>query len=234
MSIHINLVFLGFVLGSCATIAGINIVVEQLFRGALFTSFLQLAPVLMQSFLPNDTTTLWFAVRANKSLYNGWDVALIYLVLLPMVFMLFVGCWLFLVLALLRVFNIGALWLIIWFVVTAVVYFVSASNQYALEIKSHDKRLGVPGVKNRMFADPMKTVKRVSFIFVVYWVSAPLGTLAIYLITVLFVLIHWPAWLIQTIPALRFDLTNKRERQVYYGWYAAVLGVTSLALVLLH
>jgi hypothetical protein len=148
-------------------IAGVNIVVELLFTNPLFTTFLNAIPIFLQSAFPNDPAVLRFAIRAKGNLYNSWDIALIYSVLMPIVTMLVTGCWLFLILALLGTFNIGTVFLIIWFVVTAVLYFVSASNQYAIEIFSDDRRLRSKGVKKHMSADPMKTIKRVSIQFVI-------------------------------------------------------------------
>ena len=170
MPIHVNLGLLGLTLVILGIIAGVNTVVELLFTNPLFTTFLNVIPVFLQSVFPNDPEVLRFAIRAKGNLYNSWDIAIIYLVLMPVVSMLFTGCWLFLILALLGVFNIGTVWLIIWFVVTALIYLVSARDQYTIEIVSADRRLRSKGIRNRMLADPIKTMQRVSIQFVINWV----------------------------------------------------------------
>jgi hypothetical protein len=230
MSIHINLGLLGLALAILGIIAGVNIVVELLFNNPLFTAFLNVIPVYLQSIFPNDPAILRFTIKAKENLYNSWDIAIIYLVLMPVVSMLFTGCWLFLILALLGVFNIGTVWLIIWFVVTAVLYFMSASNQYAIEIVSDDRRLRSKGVTKRLYADPMKTIKRVSIQFVINWVRTPLAALGILLTEILFVLLHLPAWLIKIIPAFRFDLSDKQVRTRYYAFYALIFGIAGAVL----
>lgn len=156
MSIHINLGMLGLAIVILGLIAAANIVVELLFSNPLFTTFLNVIPVVLQSALPNVPAVLRFAVRAKENLYNSWDIALIYLVLLPAVFTLLTGCWLFLALALLGKFNIGIVWLIIWFVGVAVVYLVSARDQYMIEIARRDRRLRSKGIMNRFFCGPDK------------------------------------------------------------------------------
>jgi hypothetical protein len=230
MPIHVNLGLLGLTLVILGIIAGVNTVVELLFTNPLFTTFLNVIPVFLQSVFPNDPEVLRFAIRAKGNLYNSWDIAIIYLVLMPVVSMLFTGCWLFLILALLGVFNIGTVWLIIWFVVTALIYLVSAKDQYTIEIVSADRRLRSKGVKNRMLADPIKTMQRVSIQFVINWVRTPLAALGILLTVLLFVLIYWPAWLIKIIPAFRFDLSDKQVRTRYYAFYALIFGIAGAVL----
>ena len=176
---------------------------------------------------------LWFTIQANRNLYTNWSIAFIYFVLTPVVFVLFAGFWLFLALALLGIFNIGMTWLIAWFILTFVNHMVSAIMQYAAEIKFHDRRLGVNGIMKRMYSDTTKTGKRCSYYFLTNWVRAPFTALRIWLITLLFVLLHWPAWLVQVIPAFRFDLTNRKARRYYYSWYAAIFIIAGLVLTTL-
>ena len=233
MTIKTPLEILGLALSISGAIAGVYIIAEQLFKSTVFTVFLKALPAFLQSFFPNDATILWFTVQANKNLYNSWHIALIYLVLMPTIFALFVGCWIFLVLALLGVFNIGTKWLIIWFILIAVNYMWSATNQYAVEIKFHDRRLGVNGIINRMLSDLPKTMKRWSYYFFTNWIRGPFTALRLCLITFLFVLLHWPAWLIQTVPVFRFDLTNRKIRRYYYSWYAGIFIIAGLVLTTL-
>ncbi len=217
-------------MGISGAIAGSYIIVERLTGSTLFSIFLKVMPALLRAILPNDETILWFTIRAERNLYGSWDVALIYLLLLPIVFSIFLGCWVFLILKLLGIFELGTVWLILWFFVVAIDYFISSSNQYALELKYHDRRLGIQGIKNRMRSDPFKALKRWSYYFISNSVRAPYTTLKVLLITVLFVLLHWPAWLIRVIPAFRFDLTNRKNRRYYYAWYAAIFIIAGLLL----
>ncbi|MBE3140157.1 MAG: hypothetical protein IMZ53_06200 [Thermoplasmata archaeon] len=233
MAIKTPLEILGLVLGISGAIAGVYIIAEQLFKSTVFTIFLKAIPAFLQSFFPNDAAILWFTVRANQNLYTSWHIALIYFVLTPTIFALFIGCWLFLMLALLGIFNIGIKWLIIWYILVAINYMWSATNQYALEIKFHDRRLGAKGIINRMLSDLPKTMKRWSYYFLTNWIRAPFIALRICLITFLFVLLHWPAWLVQIIPAFRFDLTIRRTRRYYYSWYAAIFIIAGLVLTTL-
>ncbi len=233
MTIRTPLEILGLALGISGAIAGVYIIAEQLFKSTVFTVFLKVLPAFLQSFFPNSTTILWFTVQANKSLYNSWHIALIYFVLMPIILALFVGCWIFLVLALLGVFYIGTKWLTVWFILITVNYMWSATNQYAVEIKFHDRRLGVNGIINRMLSDPLKTIKRWSYYFFTNWIRAPFTALRLCLITLLFVLLHWPAWLIQIVPAFRFDLTSRKTRRYYYSWYAGTFIVAGLVLTTL-
>jgi len=228
MTINTPLEIFGLALGISGAIAGVYIIVEQLFRSTIYTVFLSVVPIFARAFFPNDAAITWFTIQANRDPYTNWSNALIYFFLTPILFALFTGFWLFLVLALLGIFNIGVTWLITWFIFIAINHSVSATGQYAVEIKFGDRRLGTAGITKRMFSDLPKTGKRCTYYFFTNWVRAPYTSLRIWLITFLFVLLHWPAWLVQIIPAFRFDLTNKRTRQYYYSWYAAIFIIAGL------
>ncbi len=234
MTIKTPLEILGLALGISGVIAGVYIIVEQLFKSTIYTVFLSLIPIFARAFFPNDAAITWFTIQANRNLYTNWSIALIYFVLTPIIFALFIGCWLFLVLALLGIFNIGVIWLIAWFILMVINHIVSAILQYATEIKFHDRRLGANGIIKRMFSDLPKTGKRCSHYFLTNWVRAPFTALRIWLITFLFVLLHWPAWLVQIIPAFRFDLTVRKTRRYYYSWYAAIFIIAGLVLTTLY
>lgn len=233
MTIKTPLEILGLALGISGAIAGVYIIVEQLFKSTIYTVFLSAIPIFVRAFFPNDAVITWFAIQANRNLYTNWSIALIYFVLTPIIFALFIGCWLFLALALLGIFNIGVIWLIAWFILIAINHIVSATGQYAAEIKFHDRRLGATGITKRMFSDLPKTGKRCSYYFLTNWVRAPWTALRLWLITFLFVLLHWPAWLVQIIPAFRFDLTIRKTRRYYYSWYAAIFIIAGLVLTTL-
>lgn len=233
MTIKTPLEILGLALSISGAIAGVYIIAEQLFKSTIFTVFLRAVPAFLQAFFPNDAAIMWLTVQANRNLYTSWHIALIYFVLTPTILVLFIGFWLFLILALLGIFNIGIIWLIIWFILIVINHMWSATSQYALEIKFHDRRLGAAVITNRMFSDLPKTMKRWSYYFLTNWVRAPFTALRIWLITFLFVPLHWPAWLVQIIPAFRFDLTVRRTRRYYYSWYAAIFIIAGLVLTTL-
>jgi hypothetical protein len=230
MELKTSLEVLGLVLAISGVIAGSYIVVETLIRSTVFSVFWKVNPAFLRSFYPNDIAILQFTIRANGSLYSNWGVALIYLFLLPIVFSIFVGCWVFLILRLLGIFDIGPIWLTIWFILVAINHILAAVGQHALEIRFHDHRLRTLGITNRMLSDLPNTMKRWSYYFLTNWIKAPITTLLLLLIIVLFVLLHWPAWLIQIVPKFRFDLTNARIRRYYYAWYAVIFGVSGLIL----
>jgi len=105
------------------------------------------------------------------------------------------------------------------------------SFNFELEYKAHNKH--ATGITKRMLSDLPKTMKRWSYYFLTNWIRAPFTALRICLITFLFVLLHWPAWLVQIIPAFRFDLTVRRTRRYYYSWYAAIFIIVGLVLTTL-
>lgn len=224
---------LGIALSITGIIAGGYTLVEWLVSSTLFSIFRTVIPIFLQSVFPNDSTILWFVNRTTRNLYASWDVALIYFFLMPIELILFAGCWLFLILKLLGRFNIGTPWLIVWFIGIALVYVVSASNQYALEIKSHDRRLRYQGIIKRMFSDSKQTIKKWNYYFWKNWIIAPFTALKIMAIVFLFVLLHWPAWLIQIFPPFRFDLSEAKTRRYYYLTYSVIFLISGLLLTTL-
>jgi len=234
MSINTPLGALGLALGICGAIAGANIIAELLFRSTIFSLFLKVIPAILHSVLPNDAAILWFTDRANKNLYGSWDVALIYFAFMPIIIAFYVGCWVFLILDILGVFDIGTTWLIVWFALVTINFMGAAVGQYALEIRFNDKRLREKGVENRMLSDPIKTIEKWSYYFFSNWIMAPFTAIKIFLIVFLFVLLQWPAWLLRIIPAFRFDLTSRKTRRYYYAGYSAMFIMAGLVLTSLH
>jgi hypothetical protein len=234
MSIYTPLGALGLALGICGAIAGANIIAELIFRSTIFSLFLKVIPAILQSVLPNDAAILWFTDRANKNLYGSWDVALIYFAVMPIIIAFYVGCWVFLVLDILGVFDIGTKWLIVWFALVTVNFMWAAVGQYAFEIRFNDKRLRKKGVENRMLSNPIKTIGKWSYYFISNWIMAPFTAIKIFLIVFLFVLLQWPAWLLRIIPAFRFDLTSRKTRRYYYAGYSALFIIAGLDLTSLH
>jgi hypothetical protein len=56
--------------------------------------------------------------------------------------------------------------------------------------------------------------------------------LEIFLMVLLFVLLQWPAWLLQ--PILRFDLSNTQTRTTYYACYTLVFGIAGTIMMYRH
>lgn len=151
---------LGFAFSIAGAFAGGYALIEKLFGLSLFSVFWKIAPVVMQSSSPNMSFTTWFAIRSQRNLHEAWDVALFYFLLVLIIFPLMAGCWLFLILAVLGIYNIGVFWLIIWFVFLSFIYLVSASNQVAVEIKAKHPRANAERIKRYMTQEQITTIKR--------------------------------------------------------------------------
>ncbi len=224
---------LGLILSISALIAGAYLLMERLFAYRVFSVFLALTPKLLQSLFPHDATIAWFTIRSGRSLYDAWDVALVYLFLLPALFVIEVGCWVFLALRLAGISYIGTSWLFSWFVFNWFIYSWSAVNQYAVEIKIKNKKATPEGIKKSMIEDPGLTLKRWIYYFLRNWLVTPLIASALVLIIILFVLLHWPAWVIKAFPKIHLNLDNKRSRTYYYLTYMLLAGIPGLVLTFL-
>jgi hypothetical protein len=225
------LAILGLVLSISGTVAGGYLLIERLFNCTFFAIFLNLTPRFIQSVFPRDPTITWFTIHVNRNIYASWHVALIYFLLLPIVFSVMVGFWVFLILRLFGVYYIGTAWLCIWFVVLCLSYFRSAINQYAVEVKAKHEKADAEDLKKYMIQDPKTLFKRGTFYFFLNWIKAPFTTLELLLIVSLFVLLHWPAWLIQIFPRIRLDLNDSEARRRYYAGYMVVFLVSGLILL---
>jgi len=163
-----------------------------------------------------------------------WDMALIYLLLLPLVFILMVGFWVFLVLRIFGVYNLGTFWLSFWFIVLCFTYMWSAVNQHAVEMKAKHKRANVERIKGYMMQDPIATSRRWLFYFFVNWIKSPFTTLKLLLIVILFVLLHWPAWLLKGAGVLQMNFDDTNTRKYYYIGYMVTHLVAGLVLMFLY
>jgi hypothetical protein len=224
---------LGLVLSISGVIAGGYLLFERIFGSTFFNIFLTLTPNLIHTVFPRDPTMVWFTTSINKNIYASWKVALIYFLLLPIVLFVMLGFWVFLILRLCGIYDIGTAWLCIWFIVLCFAYFWSAVNQYAVEVKAKHKRAGAETIIKYIIQDPKMLFKRYSYHFFLNWVQAPFTTFKLLLIVFLFVLLHWPAWLIQICPKIKLDLTNSNTRKYYYIGYMIVTGVSGLTLIFL-
>lgn len=227
------LAILGLVLSTSGIIAGGYVLVERLFTCTLFSIFLTLTPRFLQSFFPHNPTITWLEIRSNRNLYQSWDVAFIYLLLLPVLFFLFTGFWLFLILKVLGVYDLGTAWLGIWFIVLCSNNMWAAVNQYAVEIKAQNNKATVETITQRMQRNPIATLKRWGFYFFRNWIKAPLTTFQLLLTVVLFVLLHWPAWLINGVTGWNINLEDNNARKYYYTGYTVLFLLAGLVLMFL-
>jgi hypothetical protein len=118
-----------------------------------------------------------------------------------------------------------------WFAVLFAINVVAASNQHAIEVKTQHKIATVEKVKEYMKENQLNTLKRVAYYFLRNWVETPFTTLKLLLIIVLFILLHWPAWLLKGVKILKIDLNDNNTRTYYYIAYGVPASVAGLLLV---
>jgi len=209
--------------------------VERLVTTELFSVFLTVIPIfltsLFNSLLNYAPTMTWFKGRSSRNLYDCWDISLIYLFLLSLVLAIVVGFWIFLVLRILRIYNIGTFWLGIWFAVLCVTNWIAAVNQHAIEIKAQHKRATIERVKKYIWEKPLNALKRSAYHFLRNWVETPFITLKLLSIIVLFILLHWPVWLLKGSRILKIDLNDRKAREYYYIAYAVLASVAGTLLM---
>ncbi len=228
---HSPFAFLGLALSISGVLSLGHILVERLVGTKLFSLFLALTPNFLTSQFNHEPAIAWFKVRSSKNLYDCWDISLIYLSLLSLVLLMVVGFWVFLVLRILGIYNIRTSLLVLWFTVLCAVNVMTAANQHAIEVKAQHKTATVEKVKEYMMENQANTLKRLAHHFLRNWVGTPFTTLKLLSIVVLFVLLHWPAWLLKGIRILRIDLNDKNTRKYYYITYGVLASVAGVLLV---
>jgi len=227
-----SLDILGFAFSIAGAIAGGYALIEKLFGLSLFSLFWKITPAVMQSSSPTMTFTPWFSIRAQRNIHEAWDVALFYFVLLSIIIPVMAGCWVFLILAILGIYNIGIFWLAIWFVSLFFLYLVSASTQVAVEIKARHPRANVERILRYMQEEPIITIKRWFYFLFRNWLIAPLTGLKLLFILFFLLLLDGPAWLTMLLPrGPRLDLSNDDVRKYYYIGYSVFFIVTGLILM---
>jgi hypothetical protein len=222
---------LGLIFSISGIIAASNLIIERIFRFTLFSVFISFTPNFLQALFKLDPGIAWFKIRSSGDMYDLWDVSLIYLLMLSIVLIALVGFWVFLILRLLGIYDIGTFWLSSWFIVLIVTYFQSAVQQHALEIKYKHKRATTEQIEVYMKKDPIATSRRWLHHFFLNWIRSPLVTLVLLLIIGLFIVLHWPYWLLKMGLKLHFNLNNAKTRQTYYSTYAIIFGVGGLLLM---
>jgi hypothetical protein len=208
--------------------------VERLVSTQLFSVFLTLVPDFLLSQFGYEPAIVWFKGRSTRSLYDCWDVSLIYLFLISLVLIMEIGVWVLLVLWILKVYAIRMylliILLVVWFAVLCFINVSAAVSQHYVEIKAQHKRATLEKVQEYMIKNPEKTFKRWGYYFLRNWVEAPYTTVKVLSIIVLFILLHWPAWLLKGVKILRADLNNKDTRTQYYITYGVLASVVGLLL----
>lgn len=230
---HSPFAFLGLALSISGVISLGYILVERLVSTELFSVFLKLTPIFLTSQFKYEPAIAWFKVHSSKNLYDCWDISLIYLFLLSLMLTIVVGFWVFLVLKVLGIYNIRTILLIIWFAVLFAINVVAASNQHAVEVKIQHKIATVEKVKEYLLENQPNTLKRVTYYFLRDWVETPFTIVKLLLIIVLFILLHWPAWLLKGVKILKIDLNDKNTRTYYYIAYGVPASVAGLLLIFL-
>ena len=225
------LAFLGLALSISGVISLGHILVERLITTELFSLFLTLTPVFLTSQFSYEPAIAWFKVRSSRNLYDCWDITLIYLILLSIVLVMAVGFWVLLVLRILGIYYVGTGALIMWFVILCVGNIFAAVNQQAIEVKSQHKRATIERVKEYMLEDPVNTLKRSAYYFLRNWVGTPFTTLKLLSIIVLFILLHWPAWLLRIVKISKIDMNDKDTRRYYFIAYGVLASAIGLFLI---
>jgi len=229
---HSALEILGFVFSIAGAIAAGHVLIERLLQVSLFSVFWRFTPSFLQSFLPNMPFTTWLNIRAQRNVHEAWDVALFFLVLVPVVLSFMTAWWVLLILTILGIHTIGMFWLVLWFILLFILYFVSAGNQVAIEIKFRHRRANLQRIKKYMQQDQLHTIKRFLYFFFRNWLISPLTGLVLQSTLFLLVLLDGPAWLIRIPPqGSKLDLTDDNIRKYYYISYSVLFGITGLTLV---
>lgn len=228
---HSPLAFLGLALSISGVLSLGYILVERLVSTKLFSVFLKLTPKFLTSQFRYEPAITWFNDRSSRNLYDCWDISLIYLFLLSLILIVVVGFWVSLVLRILGIYNIRTILLIMWFAVLFAINVVAASNQHAVEVKTQHKIATVEKVKEYMKENQLNTLKRVAYYFLRNWVETPFTTLKLLLIIVMFILLHWPAWLLKGVKILKIDLNDNNTRTYYYIAYGVPASVAGFLLV---
>lgn len=223
--------FLGLALLISGVIGAGHILIERLVTTKLFSIFLTLTPKLLTAQFNYEPAMVWFEARSRKNLYDCWDISLIYLFLLSLILAMTVGFWVFLVLRILGIHNIRVSLLIIWFVLLCISNGVAAANQHAVEIKFQHRRATAERVKEYMRENPEHTLKRCAYYFLRNWVGTIFTTLKLLSTIVLFILLHWPAWLLRGIRILKIDLNDRKNREYYYITCAVLASVAGSLLL---
>jgi len=221
--------FLGLALSVSGVISLGYGFVERLVSAELFSVFLAVTPNFLASLLNYEPAAVWFKGRSTRSLYERWE-SLFYLFLISCVLAIIVGFWAFLVLRILGIYNIGTSGLIAWFLVLCFSNLWAVVSQHYIEIKAQHKRVTKKRVLVYMVENPSNTLKRWGYYFLRNWVVTPYIAVKLLSIMVLFILLHWPAWLLKGVKILKADLNDKDARTQYYITYGVLASVAGLLL----
>jgi hypothetical protein len=228
---HSPFAFLGLALSISGVVSLGYTLVERLVSTRLFSVFLKSTPDFLTSQFRYEPAVAWFKVRSTRNLYDCWDVALVYLVLLSVMLAIALGFWILLVSRIFGIYSIRTSLLIMWFAVLCAMNAWAAVSQHALEIKAQHKRATMRKLQEYMIRNPQNTVRRLAYYFLRNWVETPLTIVKLLLTVVLFILLHWLAWLLKGVRILKIDLEDRNTRRYYYMAYGVPASIAGLLLV---
>jgi len=227
---HSPFAFLGLALSISGVVSLGYGFVERLISTELFSLFLTATPNFLYSQFRSEPAIAWLKARSGGSLYDRWDVSLIYLFLVSCVLAMTVGFWVFLILRILGIYSIGTSALVVWFLVLCFGNVWAVVGRHYIEIKGRHKGATLEKVQEYVIENAEKTVKRWAHYFLRNWVETPYTTVKLLSIMVLFILLHWPAWVLKGVKILRADLNDRDTRTHYYITYGVLASVAGLLL----
>jgi hypothetical protein len=224
---------LGLILALLGVFATAHTVLERIFKYSLFTTLLAITPLFLRSWFPHEPSILWFENRStNRNIYESWDVAFIYLFLLPIILFLNAGFFTFVILRLVDVYHITIPLLIAWFLLILVSNFMAACNQAALKFKDINPTLNdINQILAHMQRHPYLTLRFITGYFFLNWIKTPITTLVLLCLFILLVLLYWPAWLIRALQRTnKLPLTRESDRTNYLIVYSVIFICAGLLL----
>lgn len=231
---HTSLEIIGFALVLVAGVASAYTLIERLLGVTLFSVFWKMTPTFLQSSYPDNPFSGWLQARAHDNLHEAWELALFLLVAVSVTLFFMLGFWVFLILRLLGIYSIAVPLLILWFFLLFLLYFVSAGNQVAIEIKVRHRRADTERIKRYMQEDQVGTIKRTTRFFFRNWVVSPFAGLQILIIILLLIVLDGPAWFTKLFPTgSHLRIADDSVRNHYYIGYAAVSGIVGGILMFL-
>lgn len=223
---------IGLVLVISAALSAATLLIEWLFKQPLFKVFFAVMPRMLRLFFPSEPMFLWFEARSNAGLYNSWDVMCLFLLILPIAFLLLMGFWIVLILKLLAVVAINNAWIVAWFAVLVMYNFFIAVQQTGLEIGHRHKERDAARIKQYIKDHPKYSLKRVSYHFFQNFIRTPITGLKLIFTVFLFTWLHWPGWIISIfVQKGKLDLEVPTIRKYYYQGYTLVCVVSGSILM---
>lgn len=214
---------LGLIFAVAGVIATAHTMLERIFHYSLFSTLLAITPLFLRSWFPHEPSILWFENRSmNRNIYESWDLALIYLFMLLIIFFLSAGFLIFLIFRLINFYYIPTSLLVAWFLLLLFSNFISAGNQAAIQFKIINPMLkNINQIAEHMRRNPLLTLRFATKHFFLNWIKTPFTTLKLLCLVILLVLLYWPAWLIRSFQRTnKIPLTDEGDRTNYLIVYS--------------